>query len=432
MVKSTPPNIPAAALADARRYAEHVFDALRSGSLDPSGGVTRASYGEGEEYAHELFRSEATRMGLVVECDAACNTYMTLRGGGNGRRKIVIGSHLDSVAQGGNFDGAAGVVAGLVIARMFSTLDVTLDVDLVAMGVRAEESAWFQTSYIGSKAALGRLEPEALDARRVDTQRTLAEHMRELGGDPDTLVQGKAFLDPSMIEAYIELHIEQAPSLVHAAKPLAVGPAIPGNFRYKEIRVVGETAHVGLPRPFRRDALKAAVDFVASMDGLWQEWEAAGRAMALTVGRFHTDPHNDAMTKVPGEVRFSLDVRAYDEEDLTELQSRMHAFVERIERERGVRFHLGGRTTAPVARMDEVISRQLLSIATERGIPAQSLPSPASHDAAVFCSAGVPTGLLLMRNEHGSHNPREAMDLNDFMAGVEVLAHWVLKYARKG
>ncbi len=417
------------ALSDVRPFVEKLFDTLQQGSRDKNGGVVRASYGEGEQFAHDLLRDEAASLGLEVARDPACNTYVTLAGSNRSRPRVVIGSHLDSVAQGGNYDGAAGVVAGLIALKVLKSCGISPDRDLVVMGIRAEESAWFQTSYIGSRAALGLLEAAALDARRIDTGRTLADHIQAAGGNPAQLLNGTPFLDPATLSAYIEVHIEQAPSLVHAKNALAAGTAIPGNFRYREITVSGETAHVGLPRRFRRDALAAAADFAAAMDKLWESWEESGRPMALTIGRFHTDINNDAMTKVPGIVRFSIDVRAYDESDVLELQDEMDRIAAAIEKRRGVVFDYGPRTTAQVAVMDEAISSQLYAIALEQGIPIQRLPSPASHDAAVFCAAGVPTGLLLVRNENGSHNPDEELALDDFMAAVNVLIRWLLQFS---
>lgn len=417
------------ALQAARPFAERLFRQLAEHTRDSRGGITRPSYGEGEQWAHDFLAEQARAMSLEVARDAALNTYMTLPGGNPDAHGIIIGSHLDSVAQGGNFDGAAGVVAGLTALHALRALGMKPAVDIRVMGIRAEESAWFQTSYIGSKAALGLLEPEALDARRIDTGRSLADHIETLGGRPDELARRHAFLDPARLAAYVELHIEQAPSLVHAGNVLGIGTAIPGNFRYPEICVEGSTAHVGLPRKFRHDALLAAADFVTGMDRLWERWESAGRPMAFTVGRFHTDAGNDAMTKVPGRVGFSLDVRAYDEADLAELQREMDGLVGGIQANRGVRFSYGTRTTARVARADAAISNELASIAQEHGIRAQDLPSPASHDAAVFRSAGVAMGLLLIRNRNGSHNPDEAMDMDDFMAAAGVLTHWLLERA---
>lgn len=414
-------------LKAARPLAERLFRQLAEGSSDKQGGVTRPSYGDGEQFAHDFLAREAAEIGLEVTQDAALNTYMTLPGMDADNPRVIIGSHLDSVAQGGNYDGAAGVVAGLIALSILRSRGISPKVNLTVMAIRAEESAWFQTSYIGSRAALGLLTPEALNARRIDTGLSLAEHIKALGGQPDKLMRKPGFLDPAELLAYIEVHIEQAPSLVHANNVLGVGTAIPGNFRYPEISVAGVTAHVGLPRRFRRDALLAAAEFISEMDDVWEQWESANRPMAFTVGRLHTDLNQEAMTKIPGQVSFSLDVRAYDEQDLLELQAEMDRIVGAIRERRGVTFSYGTRTTAEVARADPTITRELFAIAQEQRLRVQELPSPASHDAAVFCSAGVAMGLLLIRNENGSHNPDESLALDDFMAAVSVLTHWLLQ-----
>lgn len=407
--------------SSARRLAEDLFQQLLDGTRDARAGVTRASYGDGEQFAHELVARHAARAGLEVDRDAALNTYMTLPGRDRSRPRIVIGSHLDSVACGGNFDGAAGVVAGLAALHVLRTRGYTPAQDVTVMGVRAEESAWFPTSYIGSKAALGRLEPQALEVCRVDTGESLEAHIRRQGGDPEALRQGQAHLRPADVAAYLELHIEQAPSLVERGHALAIGTAVPGNVRYPVIRVQGEMAHVGLPRRFRRDALKAAAAFVAELEGLWAQWEARGCPMAFTVGRFHTDAEQEATTKVPGDVRFSVDLRAYDEDHVRELDREARACAARLEQDHGVSFDFGVRTTAAVAKADAGLVSALSAIAREEGIVAEPLLSPASHDAAVFCAAGIPMAMLFIRNENGSHNPHERMDIDDFMAGVRVL-----------
>ena len=128
---------------------------------------------------------------------------------------------------GGNFDGAAGVVAGLVAVAALQRAGIALDRDLTVMGIRAEESIWFQVSYIGSRGALGTLPDGALDVRRIDTGRTLAEHIAECGGDPEALRAGARYLDPARLAGYLELHIEQAPSLVEAGRRSRSAPAFP-------------------------------------------------------------------------------------------------------------------------------------------------------------------------------------------------------------
>ena len=236
-------------------------------------------------------------------------------------KRVIVGSHLDSVPHGGNFDGAAGVVAGLVAVAALQRAGIALNNDLTVMGIRAEESIWFQVSYIGSRGALGMLPDGALDVRRIDTGRTLAEHIAECGGDPDALRAGARFLDPASIAGYLELHIEQAPSLVEAGRPVAICTGIPGNFRYPDARIEGSHDHVGLPRRFRRDAAMAGAEFAMALDHLWEEHEAQGVPMACTIGRFHTDTATHGLTIVPGAFHFSLDVRAYDEAVLARTRS---------------------------------------------------------------------------------------------------------------
>ncbi len=114
----------------------------------------------------------------------------------------MIGSHLDSVAQGGNFDGAAGVVSGLTALAALKDAGITPSVDVTVMGVRAEESAWFGVSYLGSRAALGMLPNGALEAKRSDNGRSLADHIAECGGDPEALSSGPGVLDTSLIRAF--------------------------------------------------------------------------------------------------------------------------------------------------------------------------------------------------------------------------------------
>jgi beta-ureidopropionase / N-carbamoyl-L-amino-acid hydrolase len=413
-----------AAVADERGLAAALFDALRRDSLDEPG-VTRDPYGPGEQRAHETLAAAAERLGLRVERDFAANTYMTLAGSDAGAARVVVGSHLDSVPHGGNFDGAAGVVAGLVAIAALRRLGLTPRCDVAAMAVRAEESVWFQVSYVGSRSALGSLPDGALEARRVDTGRTLAEHIAACGGDPAAIRARRRALDPPQLRAFLELHIEQAPSLVEAGRPLAVCTGIPGNFRFPHARIEGRHDHVGLPRRFRRDAAVAGAEFATALDRIWEEHEARGVPMAITLGRFHTDAAAHGLTIVPGLFHFSLDVRAYDEGALAELERRVAAIVAEVGRRRGVRFALGPKARAAVGPVDPAIRASLGRGARELGLPFLELGSPASHDAAAFAEAGVPTGMLFVRNTNGSHNPEEAMELDDFLAATSVLTLWL-------
>ncbi|MCP5092678.1 MAG: Zn-dependent hydrolase [Gammaproteobacteria bacterium] len=419
-----------AALADREAFAADLFDRLAAGTRDGAG-VTRASYGDGEAFAHELMAETAAGLGLAVETDAAMNTYMTLAGGNPDRPRVVIGSHLDSVRNGGNFDGAAGVVAGLTALAALRDAGVRPSCDISVMGIRAEESAWFGVSYIGSRLALGQLPEGALEsAKRSDTGRSLTDHISRAGGDPAQLRSGAAHLDPAALGAYLELHIEQGPVLETEGLPVGIVTGIRGNFRYPDARIIGEYSHCGgVPRDYRHDAVVAAADFVQALDRLWSKTETEGGDMAFTMGKLFTDADQHAMTKISGDVRFSLDVRTLDPAFLAELETMVDQFANQVSKCRGVSFDLGQITRAAVGAIEPEIQEALATGAERLGIPARRMASGAAHDAAAFAAAGVPTAMIFVRNANGSHNPDEAMEIADFMQGTRLMTWWLSQTA---
>ena len=406
--------------------AVSLFAQLADGRL-PGAGITRDTYGAGETRGHDVVVNHARQLGLEITKDAAANTYMTLPGRDRNAPKVIVGSHLDSVPNGGNYDGAAGVVAGLLAINTFKKLGIRPACDITVMAIRAEESIWFQVSYIGSRAALGMLPKGALDAKRFDTGRPLSEYLSECGGDPRAIGEGNAALDPKRIRSFIELHIEQAPTLVEAGKPIGVGTCIPGNFRYPHVRIHGRHDHVGTPRRFRHDAVAAGSDLISAMDRLWAERDARGIPMAITVGRCMTNPSVHGLTIVPGEFEFSVDVRAYDRRELASLEEDIVKIVAQAEERYRVRIELGARAEAAIGQCSPEISRGLADAATKLGIDFDRIVSPASHDAAAFAQSGVPIGMIFVRNENGSHNPAEHMEIDDLLHGTAVMTEWLQK-----
>ena len=415
----------ARAVADRTQFAADLFAEMEKHTHDGIG-ITRASYGEGEQKAHDIMAEAARELGLGVAQDPACNSYFTLPGKNRRAPSVLIGSHLDSVAQGGNFDGAAGVVSGLTALAALKDAGVQPNVDVTVMGIRAEESAWFGVSYLGSRAALGMLPAGALDAKRSDNGRSLADHIAEMGGDPEALQRGPAILDTSLVRAFLEPHIEQGPVLDQKEIPIGVVTGIRGNRRLPHARCIGRYAHCGgEPRWNRQDAVIAVSEFVMALDAVWTETEAGGGDFAYTVGKFFTDAGRHAMTIVNGEVQFSLDIRSLDPDFLIEMEDRLQEIARAITARRGVRFELGQVTKAAPGRMDTIIRNSLWQGVREKGHPAIEIASGAAHDSAAFAAAGVPTAMIFIRNANGSHNPDEAMRIEDFMVATDLLA-WQL------
>lgn len=419
----TPDRI-AAAVAAQRPLVQALLDQVAAIGADPPG-ITRDAFGHGENAAMAALAEAAAGLGLDCATDAGANLAMRWAGTESAVPPLLVGSHLDSVVQGGNFDGAAGVVGGLAAIAALRGLGLAPRGGIELLALRCEEAVWFGLGLIGSRCLLGRLPPGALALAHARTGRTLADSILAVGGDPDRLRQNTPLRDPSRIGAYLELHIEQAPQLIEAAAPVAVCLANPGNVRHPRIRIAGEDAHTGLPRRFRHDAGLAGAAFAQALDALWRQEEAAGRAMAATIGRFHTLADRHAMTVVPGAFELSLDLRAYDAAHLAALEARVQDIAAEIGAAHGVTIELGERSAAAPGAMDPGIVAGLADAAARLGLPAMALNSPGSHDANNFAAAGVPTGMILIRNANGSHNPHEAMATDDLMAAVAVLALWL-------
>ncbi|MCI0753024.1 hydantoinase/carbamoylase family amidase [Teichococcus vastitatis] len=409
--------------------AGRLFGELRERSFDGVG-ITREAYGPGERMAHALARREAEALGLEVSVDPVGNLHMTLPGADRTAKRVLLGSHLDSVPNGGNFDGAAGVLAGLAAVAGLRRAGFAPARDITVIATRAEEAgAWFPTSYPGSRGALGRLKPEELQVLRQDTGRSLAEHMREEGFDPNFAARGEAVVTPANTAAFLELHIEQGPVLDAEAVPVGIVTGIPGSRRLRQGRVLGEYNHSGgTPRRFRRDAAMALAELAVALDEEWARLETLGHRLVCTFCTLATTAEA-GFTKIPGEATFMLDVRSVNPASVDAVFAEIARQVPAIEARRGVRFELGPETGSLASPMDAGIRHSLAEAATALGIPYLEMASGGGHDAAAFAAAGIPSAMLFVRNQNGSHNPHEAMRMEDFAAGCAVVTRWLSRVA---
>ena len=408
-----------------RSFCERLFADLLTFSRDDPG-VTRAAYGEGEERAHTLVRAAGLALGLKPETDAAGNLFMTMAGCDASLPVWMIGSHIDTVPHGGNFDGAAGVIGGLAAVAALRRAGIVPPRPLVIAVFRAEESVWFPASYIGSHAAFGLLSPDVLDLPRTDSGLSLRSHMTELGLHPDAVARGDAHLRAADIHGFVEIHIEQGPALEEAGIPIALVTAISGSFRYRKAACFGRYGHSGaVARADRSDAVFAMADLVTALDEVWRTIEAEGRHATVSLGEFSTNPAVHAFAKIPGEVRFCLDVRSTDPAVLDRIEAALGEIVARIEAARGVRFALGERTGSTPVPMSAALVEAAHAQAARLGIACRTMVSGAGHDTAVLAGQGVPSTMVFVRNQNGSHNPDEAMRVEDLCAAASLVAHLV-------
>jgi beta-ureidopropionase / N-carbamoyl-L-amino-acid hydrolase len=399
------------------KLAAALFDSLSSATRRGRG-IVRDSYGEGEQAAHDIMRAAAESIGLEVCIDAIGNLMMTLPGRDRLAPRIIVGSHLDSVPQGGNYDGAAGVVAGLSAASALRRAGTAPACDITVMAIRAEESAWFDIAYLGSGGAFGLLDPACLSIPRSDNGRTLEATLIERGFDPGAIRERRRLLDPSRIRAYLELHIEQGPTLVAEHLPAAVVTGIRGCKRFRNARCVGQYGHSGaVNRPHRHDAVAATVALLHHLETIWLQQERAGADLVITSGELYTDPAMHGPSKIAGETRFVIDLRSVSQDTMNAVAAEAREAAARIGEAYRVAFDLGATSDSPPAVMD---GRLRASLRSQLERPFE-MASGAGHDAAVFAKMGVPTGMIFVRNDHGSHNPDEAMTLDDFGIAARAL-----------
>ena len=214
--------------------------------------------------------------------------------------------------------------------------------------------------------------------------------------------------------------------LVAEATALGIVTGIRGSFRYRAAVCHGAYAHSGAtPRAQRRDSVRAVARLITAMDDLWQRHAAMGSDLTVTFGQVSTDPLEAAFSKVAGKVTFALDVRSAEPETLSAVDAALADLIRDIENAEGVRFDLGPRSGSSPAQMDPGLVAALGTAADDACIATRVMACGAGHDAAVFAQMGVPTAMVFVRNENGSHNPDEAMTLDDFAAGAAVVARIV-------
>lgn len=402
--------------------AEQLFDDLRRLG-DDGVGITRDSYGEGETAAASYLTEWAGHQGLTVSRDRGANLVFTLPDDDGQAPATWIGSHLDSVPQGGNYDGLAGIVAGLLCLVDQRQAQRPTSTPVRVLALRGEESAWFGRAYMGSSALFGKLSEADLAMTHRSHGRTLGQCMAEAGADVQAIREGQTLFDTSRARAWLELHIEQGPVMLARDMPVAIVPGIRGNVRHNRVTCVGEAGHSGaVPRWLRHDAMFAVADLITRLDEHWRALLERGIDLVVTTGIVGTDPAEHAISRIPVKVDFSLEVRSQSPDTLDVFYELMRTECRAIERDRGVQFVFDRRLSSAPAIMDAHVSSLLVDACRALDLPQERVPSGAGHDAAIFANAGIPSGMVFVRNANGSHNPHESMAIDDFMRGVQVMA----------
>jgi allantoate deiminase len=386
--------------------------------------VSRLAFTPAEREAHATVARWMAEAGLTVETDAVGNTYGTRAGRRADLPPIGIGSHLDSVFQGGRFDGTVGVVAGLEVVRLLEAAGVQTEHPIKVIAFVGEEGARFGEACLGSKAVVGLLQPADLQRLRDAQGVTLAAAMQELGLDPRQLPSAR--WAPHALAAFLELHIEQGRLLEEGGAAIGLVEAVAGNTRLR-ITVHGRADHSGAaPMHLRKDALAAAAEIVLGVERLANE--PRRRTTRATVGRLDVSPNS--ITTVPARVTFYVDVRDIDGDRQRAAAQEVLALAQQIAARRGVTVEaelIGDSSPVVLPLWLRQLTRE---VCRQLAIPYRVLNSGAGHDAAILARA-LPAAMLFVPSHEGlSHCPEEWTSIADIAVGVRVLYHTVLAVDR--
>ena len=360
-------------------------------------GTNRPGLGEGEQRAHDLVATWMADAGLAVEVDPAGNLIGRLPGSDPSLMEVWNGSHLDTPPDGGMFDGALGVVAGLDAAAVIGAGSVRRTIAVVAF--RLEEGCRFGRGVFGSRAMVGDIEPDEGDLLDADGV-SVAEAFAELGlGRLPT--RGWAEPPPA---CFLEAHIEQGPALAAAGAPLGVVTSIAGMAGF-DVVFSGSRGHAGtVPMSLRSDALGAAARFVLAAHEVARSIPGA----VATIGRLVTLP--GATNTIPGRVELFADLRAPDAAGLDALVDRATAAAAEAAAAGACTAEVLPRWRYEPVAMDPATAAVVRRAVADLGLDPVDLPSGAGHDAAIMATAGIPSAMLFVRSDAGgvSHAPEES------------------------
>ena len=339
------------------------------------------------------------------------------------KKKIVIGSHLDSQKHGGNFDGLTGVIMGLVLIKSFYENNIRPKYSISVMGIRGEESCWFPYSYFGSKIAIGKFDNKLLDSlKRSDTKKSLAYHINKSGFNAKKVFKKQIKFDVKNFKFFIEPHIEQGPILEKKKIPLGIVTGIRGSFRFRDAVCKGEYLHSGAtPYDYRKDTVVAVSNLVNEMNTFWKQQLQKRKDLVITFGQFFTDNKEHSFAKSSGLVNFCIDVRSNSKKTLEYTKKILIKKIKLIEKKTNTKFFLGKETNSEPALMDKKLIKKFQTYSKMISIKFETMASGAGHDASVFANYGIPSIMLFIRNKNGSHNPKEYMSIKNFMEVFKVL-----------
>lgn len=403
-------------MINGNRLLQHIQDLSQIGRNEATGGINRFAFTQEERQAIELVTTYMEEAGMTVTVDAVGNLIGTF---GEGNETIMLGSHIDTVPEGGKYDGALGVLAAIEVVQVIHEQQLSPSKKIQVVAFKDEEGTRFGFGLIGSSAMAGLLTEQQLQ-HTDEAGITIEEAMKEFQLSPYPLVKAQR----TDIKAYLEMHIEQGKVLENEDLPVGVVTGIAAPL-WLEVTVTGVSEHAGAtPMPIRQDALTAASEMILAVE---QMVNATTDSVA-TVGKLNVSPNGTNV--IPGKVTFTIDLRDIDEQKISTLENAILQQLQKIAERRNVTLSSKVLQRIKPAKTDTMLQQQLAASIEKQGIHPFSLISGAGHDA-MHIAEFAPIGMLFVRSKGGiSHNPLEYSSDKDIVIATNIFYDTVVELVK--
>ncbi|GAU78956.1 Zn-dependent hydrolase [Fusibacter sp. 3D3] len=386
-------------------------------------GLTRFSLTKADRGARNYLKNALEKLDLKVYEDAAGSLIGRLEGSEPLAPTILIGSHFDSVRNGGHFDGPAGVVMALEIMRVLKAKDIKLRHSVEFVAMIEEEGGRFGAGVFGSRAMTGQVTYEDLVKHKDEAGISMAEAFEAFGFDPKKI--GEAARKPESIKAFIELHIEQGPVLEHEKIDVGIVESIVG---IREFRVIikGRPDHAGTtPMTLRKDALCAAAEVISALP---KYASRAEEGTVATVGVLEVKP--GAANIIPGKVEFTVDIRSRHASAIQIVQDEIEKKLNDLANLNGIQFEIEMLLSVKPVAIDAEVIKCFKGQADQNQFSYKMMNSGAGHDAMIMASI-APSGLIFVPSKDGrSHCKEEWTDYDALQKGIELICHSIIELGR--
>ena len=387
-------------------------------------GITRIAYTQEEQTCTHAFMRMCKDENLDIRMDACGNVIARREGRIDSLPPVVMGSHLDTVYQGGKYDGVVGVTAALEVVKRLNEKGIETEHPIEVISFACEESARFGVSTVGSKAMAGLIEKEKYRNLIDRDGITMEKAFSLIALDFDSIDEASRMNEK--FKAFFELHIEQGPILINNHKKIGIVTGIAAPVRLI-IKINGKASHSGTtPMDMRQDALLGAAEIALALESVAKQEQKNGTVATVGV----MDIRSGAMNVVPGEVDMKVDIRSTSKKSRNTVLSELYEIISLVENKRQLEIQRTVISEEEPVHLSSELNESLKNICEEKAYSYQIMSSGAGHDAMNMAKL-CPVGLIFIPSVDGlSHHPNEYTEMDDILMGIDILEEAVLHYAK--